>query len=95
MNILSIILLCCLLLAGYIATVQYSKANKLQSIADTLAANMNSISKVIEDADEMMESVTLRKAFENDDEVGTFFKQLKDIQDVLSQFKLQDEKKEQ
>ena len=47
---------------------------------------IDAISIVIEDSSNTIQQLDARGAFEADDEVGTFFRNLKEIQTVLNQF---------
>jgi hypothetical protein len=49
---------------------------------------MDSISVVIENSDATLKQMDIQGAFESDDEVGIFFKNLKAIQEVLNQFNI-------
>lgn len=49
---------------------------------------MDSISVVIENSDATLKQMDIQGAFEADDEVGIFFKNLKAIQEVLNQFNI-------
>jgi hypothetical protein len=64
-----------------------SKNNKLEKALVEQQQYIDAISVVISDADETIQQLDVRGAFEADDEVGTFFKALKDIQSLLNQFK--------
>lgn len=70
----------------YISCVQYKRAEKALRTADILMTNMESIQFYIQDASATLANPQLRAAFEADDEVGVFFKQLTEIQEVLDQF---------
>ena len=47
---------------------------------------IDAISIIIEDSSNTIQQLDARGAFEADDEVGTFFRNLKEIQDILNQF---------
>lgn len=47
---------------------------------------MQTVQQYITTATEKMENPRLKQAFESDDEVGFFFKQLEDIQSTLATF---------
>ena len=49
---------------------------------------LDQISRVIEASDEKLKKIDIKGSFESDDEVGFFFKQIKQIQDILNEFKL-------
>lgn len=70
----------------YISIIQYRRAENALKFADTLMQNMGHIQHYISEATEKMNNPHLKQAFEADDEVGFFFKQLEEIQGVLSTF---------
>jgi|TARA_R110000803_G_scaffold204775_1_gene271064 hypothetical protein len=49
---------------------------------------LDKISRVIEISDEKVKKVDIKGSFEGDDEVGFFFKTIKDIQSILNEFQL-------
>jgi|TARA_R110000824_G_scaffold393878_1_gene593304 hypothetical protein len=49
---------------------------------------LDQISRVIEASDEKLKKIDIKGSFSSDDEVGFFFKQIKQIQDILNEFKL-------
>lgn len=69
----------------YISCVQYKRAEKSLEAARILMTNMEQIQDYIKEASATLANPQLRTAFESDDEVGTFFKQITNIQEVLDQ----------
>jgi hypothetical protein len=53
---------------------------------------LDKISRVIEVADNKVKKIDIKGSFESDDEVGFFFKQIKQIQEILNDFQLKGEK---
>tara|TARA_R110001592_G_scaffold331296_1_gene614072 strand:- start:987 stop:1268 length:282 start_codon:yes stop_codon:yes gene_type:complete len=49
---------------------------------------LDKISKVIEVSDETLKKIDYKGSFESDDEVGFFFEQIKQIQEILNDFDL-------
>ena len=49
---------------------------------------LDQISRIIEASDEKLKKIDIKGSFSSDDEVGFFFKQIKQIQDILNEFKL-------
>jgi hypothetical protein len=49
---------------------------------------LDKISKVIEVSDETLKKIDYKGSFESDDEVGFFFQQIKQIQEILNDFDL-------
>ena len=81
------------ILASWIAVVQYIRCTKLENIANTVVANMQTISDLISDTSDTLNNEQLNMAFSNDDEVGDFFKEIKNIQEILNKFIIQNGKK--
>ena len=70
-------------IAGYLII---RKNNKLEKALQEQQQYIDAISIIIDNSSNTMKELDNRGAFEADDEVGTFFKNLKEIQDVLDQF---------
>jgi len=70
----------------YISYIQYRRAEKALEAANILMSNMEQVQNYIQEASETLANPQLKAAFEADDEVGTFFKQIISIQEVLDQF---------
>jgi len=71
------------LIAGYLLI---SKNNKLEKALISQQQYIDAISIIIEDSNNTIQELDNRGAFEADDEVGTFFRNIKEIQTVLNQF---------
>lgn len=72
-----------MLFGGYLLV---RKNNALEKVVADQQQYIDAISIIIQDSSESMKQLDLRGAFESDDEVGTFFRNLKEIQNVLDQF---------
>ena len=72
-----------ILIAGYLLI---SKNNKLEKTLISQQQYIDAISIIIEDSNTTIQELDSRGAFEADDEVGTFFRNIKEIQTVLNQF---------
>jgi hypothetical protein len=70
-------------IAGYLIV---RKNNKLEKALVEQQRYIDAISIIIEDSANTIQELDNRGAFEADDEVGTFFRNLKEIQNVLNQF---------
>jgi hypothetical protein len=70
-------------IAGYLII---RKNSKLEQIVNNQQQYINAISIVINNSSNTIKELDSRGAFEADDEVGTFFRSLKEIQDILDQF---------
>lgn len=64
------------------------KANKLQNIVERQQQYIDAISIAINNADERLKEVDQAGVFQADDEVGWFFRNLREIQDLLNSFKV-------
>jgi hypothetical protein len=60
--------------------------NALEKAVTQQQQYLDAISIVIQNSQEKLEELDIMGAFKSDDEVGTFFKNLKEIQDVLNEF---------
>jgi len=70
-------------IAGYLII---RKNSKLEKTLIDQQQYIDAISIIIEDSAKTIQDLDNRGAFEADDEVGTFFRNLKEIQTVLNQF---------
>lgn len=73
------------LIGGYLLIRKNSQLEKV--IADQ-QQYIDAVGVIINDSSETIKQLDNRGAFESDDEVGTFFRNLKEIQNVLDQFNL-------
>lgn len=69
--------------AGYLLI---RKNNKLERVVAEQQNYIDAISIIIQDSENTIRELDARGAFESDDEVGTFFRNLKEIQEVLNSF---------
>ena len=74
-----------LLFGGYLLV---KKNNTLEKVVADQQQYIDAISVIINDSSETIKQLDAKGAFESDDEVGTFFRNLKEIQTVLDQFNL-------
>ena len=72
-----------LLIGGYLLI---KKNNTLEKVVADQQQYIDAISIIINDSSETIKQLDNRGAFEADDEVGTFFNNIKEIQTVLNQF---------
>ena len=89
--ILTIILLSVGIIVLGFTTVNLLKKNENQE--DILASYLlylDRISRVIELSDERLKKVDAKGSFESDDEIGFFFKEVKQIQEVLNEFQVKE-----
>lgn len=64
------------------------KNNTLEKVIADQQQYIDAISIIINDSSETIKQLDNRGAFESDDEVGTFFQNIKEIQNILNQFNL-------
>jgi len=81
--VIGIHLLELLLIGGYLLI---RKNNALEKAIADQQQYIDAISIIIEDSSNTIQELDARGAFESDDEVGTFFRNLKEIQNILNQF---------
>ena len=84
--IVEIVLIVLTLILGYTTWVQFIK---VESYEDLLEKQRNWIEEFISKIDEMtktLNEIDSKGTFEADDEVGTFFKSLKDLQSRIDNF---------
>ena len=89
--ILTIILLSVGIVVLGFTTVNLLKKNENQE--DILASYLlylDRISRIIELSDERLKRVAATGSFESDDEIGFFFKEVKEIQKVLNEFQVKE-----
>lgn len=73
---------------GY-TTFNLLRKNELQEeILLSYLDYLNKISGIIDFSDQKIKEIDAKETFKSDDEIGFFFEQVKQIQDVLNQFKI-------
>ena len=75
---------------GYTTFNLLKKNERQEDILAGYMSYLNKISDIIKFADKKLKEIDARGSFESDDEVGFFFKQIKQIQEVLNNFKIKD-----
>ena len=73
-------------LAGYAIWNLMKKAERLEIIIEEQQMLINQISNVVDESDRILTEIDQRGSFSSDDEIGWFFKTVKEIQSALSQF---------
>ena len=87
--ITTIIILSIIVVGLGFTTINLLRKNEKQE--DTLLGYLtylDQISRVIEITDEKLKKIDAKGSFEGDDEVGFFFKNIKEIQKVLNDFNI-------
>ncbi len=88
--IVSIVILSVLVvILGYTTFNLLRKNEKQEDILAGYLEYLDRISRVIEVSDNKLKEVDSRGTFDSDDEVGFFFQQIKGLQDILNEFKLE------
>lgn len=77
------------ILMTWISISQVRRCSKLENIVNNVLTTFNNISDTIGKSNEILNSEKVRIAFENDDEVGSFFNFMKTVQQDLNSFKLE------
>lgn len=87
-----VILSILVIILGY-TTINLMRKNE---VAEDIVVNylqyLDRISRVIEISEKKIKQVDIKGSFEGDDEVGFFFKTIKDIQNILNDFNIKKEK---
>jgi|TARA_R110002074_G_scaffold222246_1_gene393044 hypothetical protein len=87
--ITTIIILSIIVVALGFTTINLLRKNeKQEDILLGYLTYLDNISRVIELTDEKLKKIDIKGSFEGDDEVGFFFKSIKDIQKVLNDFNI-------
>jgi len=73
----------------YIIFNLLKKNEKLEDIAVKQNEYINSISTIIKESDRKLSEIDSKGTFQSDDEIGWFFKQVKEIQDIINEYKIQ------
>ena len=82
------VLLILVVVLGYATFNLLRKNENAEDIVVGYLVYLDKISKVIETSDEILKKIDHKGSFESDDEVGFFFKQIKEIQGILNDFNL-------
>jgi|TARA_A100000164_G_C21869813_1_gene754542 DNA gyrase/topoisomerase IV subunit A len=87
--ITTIIILSIIVVALSFTTINLLRKNeKQEDILIEYLKYLDNISRVIEISDEKVKKADIKQSFASDDEIGFFFKTVKDIQKVLNEFQL-------
>ena len=74
---------------GYTTYNLLRKNEKQEDILVGYLDYLDKLSRVIEVSETKMKEVDAKGSFSSDDEVGFFFQQIKGLQDILNEFKLE------
>ena len=84
--ILEIILSVLILILGYTTWTQMRRVESLEDVIADYEVWIDEFIKRIDIMDEQLKQIDARGTFEADDEVGTFFKSLRDLQKRINNF---------
>ena len=71
---------------GYIIWNLNSKVAKLEQIATQQKIVIDSVAAIVDESNRQLNAVELTEAFKSDDQIGFFFRNLKNIQDSLNHY---------
>jgi hypothetical protein len=83
-----IILILLVVTLGYTTFNLLRKNETQEEILLSYLDYLNKISGIIDFSDQKVKEIDSKETFKSDDEIGFFFEQVKQIQDVLNQFKI-------
>lgn len=75
-----------LTILGYIVYNLYRKNVKLEEMVQQRDQTLAAIGSTVNESDRVLKELDKVGAFQSDDEVGFFFKALKQVQEMLNQF---------
>ena len=87
-TIIIVILSLVVVILGFTTINLLRKNEKQEDILVEYLKYLDNISRVIEISDEKVKKADIKESFASDDEIGFFFKTVKDIQKVLNEFQL-------
>ena len=89
MEIIIISVLSVLVVAFGFTTFNLLRKNeKQEDILTGYISYLDQLSRIIEISDEKLKKIDQREIFKSDDEIGFMYEQIKDVQRILSQFRI-------
>lgn len=85
-NIIIALLVAFLFIFIYILRNLLLKVEKYEDILENQTKFLESLSNIIKQSDQHLKNLDERGVFQSDDEVGTFFNNMKKVQDELNRF---------
>lgn len=82
-------------LVTWVCIVQFRRSENLEKILNRTLDCMQRISDTIQQSGQILQNDSLRAAFSNDDEVGTFFEGIQRIQEELNNYVMLEEDAEE
>jgi len=77
-----------LIIAFFVIWNLLKKIEKSEDIINNQLVYINKFNEAIVFSDDQLKKIDERGTFKSDDEVGFFFKQIKDLQELLNQFNI-------
>jgi hypothetical protein len=71
---------------GYVIWNLNQKVSKLEEIAVKQKHIIDSVTSIVDESNKQLQQVELTQAFQSDDQIGFFFKNLQNIQDSLNYY---------
>tara|TARA_R100001509_G_scaffold92521_1_gene53485 strand:+ start:1097 stop:1390 length:294 start_codon:yes stop_codon:yes gene_type:complete len=87
-TIIIILLSVVCIILGFTTLNLLRKNEKAEDIVVGYLEYLDKISRVIEAAEAKVKKIDIKGSFASDDEIGFFFKQIKQIQNILNEFQL-------
>ena len=88
MVVVSFILFILLVAAGYVIWNLNNKVSQLENIVESQIDYLRKVSLIIQESNVYINKLDEKGHFRSDDEVGTFFDFMKEIQDIINDFTL-------
>jgi hypothetical protein len=76
------------IILGFATFNLLKKQEKAEDILLEYMKYLDSLSRTIEISDKKIKEIDHKQSFESDDEIGFFFKAIKQIQEILNEFKV-------
>ena len=90
-TLLIVLINVCIVILGigiYIIVNLLKKNEKLEDIAVQQNQYIESISTIIKESDKKLREIDSKGVFQSDDEIGWFFNGVKEIQDLINEYKI-------
>jgi hypothetical protein len=75
-------------ISGFTTFNLLRKNEKQEDILTGYITYLDQLSRIIEISDEKLKKIDQREIFKSDDEIGFMYEQIKDLQRILSQFRV-------
>lgn len=70
----------------WLLVIQFIRNSRLEKLVENVIQNFESILSIISSTKKTLENEQLKAAFSNDDEVGDFFREIEQIQNLLNEY---------